>query len=95
MDRHGYVGAFDFEERPRLALPEEPRAKRLLKTNFRLVGLIVRGCHAGAMKDMLAEVRQSRDDWKAQAERLALQAPAPIPAVVASRRPWWRRMAGG
>jgi hypothetical protein len=46
MDRRGYVGAFDFEERPRLALPEEPRAKRLLKTDFRLVGLIVRRCHA-------------------------------------------------
>ncbi len=28
-----------------------------------------------AMKDMLAEVRQSRDDWKAQAERLALSPP--------------------
>ena len=28
-----------------------------------------------AMKDMLTEVRQSRDDWKAQAERLALTSP--------------------
>jgi hypothetical protein len=50
-----------------------------------------------AMKDMLTEVRQSRDDWKAQAERLALTSlappptpaaapplPAPRPAVVAS-----------
>jgi hypothetical protein len=50
------------------------------------------------MKDMLAEVRQSRDDWKAQAERLALQAPAPIPAAAplqAPRRPWWRRLVNG
>jgi hypothetical protein len=36
----------------------------------------------GAIKDMLAEVRQSRDDWKAQAERLA------------RRRPWWQRLVG-
>ncbi len=57
-----------------------------------------------AMKDMLAEVRQSRDDWKAQAERLALAAPiaapaptlAPVPTASESdqRRPWWRRLAG-
>jgi hypothetical protein len=36
------------------------------------------------MKDMLTEVRQSRDDWKAHAERLALTIPAaaspPLPA---------------
>ncbi len=57
-----------------------------------------------AMKDMLAEVRQSRDDWKAQAERLALAAPiaapaptsAPVPTASESdrRRPWWSRLAG-
>jgi len=51
------------------------------------------------MKDMLAEVRQSRDDWKAQAERLALAAPIPAPAPLPApppgqRRPWWRRLAG-
>ena len=52
---------------------------------------------------MLAEVRQSRDDWKAQAERLALAAPiaaaAPTPAPAAAaasperRRSWfgWRK----
>ena len=53
-----------------------------------------------ALKDMLAEVRQSRDDWKAQAERLALAAPitppapAPTPPAPAldQRRPWWRRL---
>ncbi len=54
-----------------------------------------------AMKDMLAEIRQSRDDWKAQAERLALvapiaapAAPSPEPQPANQRRPWWRRMAG-
>ena len=54
-----------------------------------------------AMKDMLAEVRQSRDDWKAQAERLALSPPttplAPPMATAPSpdqRRPWWRRLVG-
>ena len=37
-----------------------------------------------AMKDMLAEVRQSRDDWKAQAERLAVAAPIAVPAPTPS-----------
>ena len=56
------------------------------------------------MKDMLVEVRQSRDDWKAQAERLALAAPVPTPApetpppppapLHERRRSWWRRMVG-
>jgi hypothetical protein len=58
-----------------------------------------------AARGRLAEVRQSRDDWKAQAERLALaarllQPPAPTPSLVPApsepdqRRPWWRRLAG-
>jgi hypothetical protein len=53
-----------------------------------------------SLKDMLAEIRQSRDDWKAQAERLTLAGPAiaPPPAQEAlpgpdKRRPWWRRLA--
>jgi hypothetical protein len=49
----------------------------------------------GAMKDMLAEVRQSRDDWKAQAERLAIAAPVPaVSPACDQRRPWWRRLVG-
>lgn len=56
-----------------------------------------------AMKDMLAELRQSRDDWKAQAERLALTAPIVTPTLTpalargavqaAARRRWfsWRK----
>jgi len=48
-----------------------------------------------AMKDMLAEVRQSRDDWKAQAERLALSPPSTATAPSPDqRRPWWRRLVG-
>ena len=39
------------------------------------------------LKELLAEVRQSRDDWKGQAERLALAPPAP-------RQSWWRRLVG-
>lgn len=40
------------------------------------------------MRELLAEVRQSRDDWKAQAERLALTGPG-------ERRGFWRRIVGG
>jgi hypothetical protein len=39
------------------------------------------------LKELLAEVRQSRDDWRGQAERLALAPPAP-------RQSWWRRLVG-
>jgi excisionase family DNA binding protein len=52
------------------------------------------------LKDLLEEVRNSRDDWKGQAERLvhALPAPASVPAtpetVPTPRRPWWRWLAG-
>jgi hypothetical protein len=42
-----------------------------------------------AMKDMLEEVRQSRDDWKARAERLPVAA---VPPASDQRRPWWRRL---
>jgi hypothetical protein len=50
-----------------------------------------------AMKDMLAEIRASHDDWKAQAERLALAGPiiaasppAPTaPPAPGNRRSWW------
>ena len=57
------------------------------------------------LKELIAEVRQSRDQWQAQAEdwktqttRLTLALPAPAPAPAAApqikRRPWWRRLAG-
>lgn len=39
------------------------------------------------LRELLAEVRQSRDDWKAQAERLALTGPT-------ERHSWWRRVFG-
>lgn len=39
------------------------------------------------LKELLAEVRQSRDDWRGQAERLALAPPVP-------RQSWWRRLVG-
>jgi excisionase family DNA binding protein len=42
-----------------------------------------------ALRELLAEVRQSRDDWRAQAERLALAGPA-----ASERRGWWKRLAG-
>ena len=42
------------------------------------------------LKDMVAELRQSRDDWKGQAERATLALTGPV------RRPWWKplRLAG-
>ncbi len=36
-----------------------------------LAGLVAAKAEIQSLKDMLAELRQSRDDWKAQAERLA------------------------
>jgi hypothetical protein len=51
---------------------------------------------AQSLKDMLAEIRQSRDDWKAQAERLTLAAPIIAPGPVATpeafapRQSWFR-----
>ena len=41
------------------------------------------------LRDLLAEVKGSRDDWKAQAERATLALSGPY-----QRPPWWRRLAG-
>jgi len=50
------------------------------------------------LKELLEEVRNSRDDWKGQAERLVHALPAPeapqAPAAAVERRSWWRRLAG-
>jgi len=40
------------------------------------------------LKDMVAELRQARDGWQAQAERVTLALPAP------ERKSWWKRIAG-
>jgi len=51
-----------------------------------------------ALKRLLDEIERSRDDWKAQAERLALAgpgAPSRDPCPEPRERPsWWRRMFG-
>ncbi len=52
--------------------------------------LAVLATEVAALRELLGEVRQSRDDWKAQAERLALTGP-----VMPDRRTWWRRVVGG
>ncbi len=56
------------------------------------------------LRDLLSEVRQSRDDWRDQAGRLALPRPVETPAATpatatepppaAAPRSWWRRLAG-
>ena len=65
------------EARPRDSDRDPDTVARLAAMEAELKGL-----HA-----LLDEVRQSRDDWRAQAERLAL--PAPV-----DPRPWWRRLTG-
>ncbi len=48
------------------------------------------------LKDLVGELRAARDAWQAQAERLALPAPAPTshqpsPAAEPVRGSWWTR----
>jgi hypothetical protein len=42
------------------------------------------------LRAVIADLRQDRDQWREQAQRLALPAPQPVEA----RRPWWRRRVG-
>jgi len=42
------------------------------------------------LKAALADMRDQRDKWQAQAERLVLAAPLTTPAP--ATRPWWRRL---
>ena len=46
------------------------------------------------LKQMVEELRRSREKWEAQAERLALAPPTPVTVNMPERRPWWRRLAG-
>ena len=46
------------------------------------------------LKALIAEVRQSRDDWRTQAERLALAPPSPPPPGTSAPSAWWRRLVG-
>ena len=41
------------------------------------------------LREMLDDVREDRDRWRAQAERLLLAAPADKPAAPEKRRRWW------
>lgn len=52
--------------------------------------LAVMETELAALKEMVSELKQARDDWKAQAERLAITGPA----KTEQGRPWWRRLAG-
>jgi hypothetical protein len=48
------------------------------------------------MRELLAEVKQSRDEWKDQANRLVHALPAPESKLAdeKSGRPWWKRLVG-
>jgi hypothetical protein len=47
------------------------------------------------LKQMVEELRRTRDKWEAQAERLALAPPTPITVTMSEPRPWWRRIMAG
>lgn len=51
------------------------------------VRLAVLEADVKALREMVDELRQARDDWKAQAERATI-------ALAAPSRPWWKRLAG-
>jgi excisionase family DNA binding protein len=55
------------------------------------VKLAVMEAELAALKDMVAELKQARDDWKAQAERLAITGPT---KAAEPARSWWKRLAG-
>jgi excisionase family DNA binding protein len=68
--------------------PDHEVALRLATAEAELRGL----------RDMVEELRRARDDWQAQAQRLALTAPIPaaapsparvVPAVPIARPGWW------
>jgi excisionase family DNA binding protein len=53
------------------------------------------------LRELLAEVKASRDDvrqtadqWREQAERLTRALPAPESEPVVAQRPWWKRLVG-
>ncbi len=46
------------------------------------------------LRRQLDDVRDDRDRWRSQAERLALAAPVTTPTPATASRPWWRRLAG-
>jgi excisionase family DNA binding protein len=50
------------------------------------------------LRAVIADLRQDRDQWREQAQRLALPKPPeprPADALAAERwRPWWRRLVG-
>ena len=70
--------------------PDNPVAVRLAALEAEVRGL----------RELVAEVKASRDDarqtadqWRVQAERLTMVLPPPEQGD-ASRKPWWKRLAG-
>ncbi len=68
------------------AMGEAPGATAAL--HAQIAGLLEVG---ELLRRQLDDVRDDRDRWRSQAERLVLAAPMTTPAPVS--RPWWRRLA--
>jgi hypothetical protein len=49
------VGAFDFEDCTRVTLPADSRAVHFLKTDFRLVVIVMRGRHFPLIHDQAVD----------------------------------------
>jgi hypothetical protein len=53
------VGAFDFEDCTRATPPADPRAVHFLKTDFRLVVIVMRGCHFPLINDAVDTITRA------------------------------------
>ncbi len=91
--------AFQAKRSEPRGMPQDAAAHVTLEADDTAQRLAVAEAKLEALHAMVQELRQARDAWQAQAERLALAAPIAAPAPLPSsesvrRRPWWRRLAG-
>jgi excisionase family DNA binding protein len=76
--------------------PERPETPETAALQAEITGLKQ---VAELMRAQLQDVREDRDRWRDQAERLAIAPPAPkptaVPTIVVQRRAWWPRRSAG